>query len=368
MNGSLPCETGRVLLISFCPLDRIGGGEAYTLATVRALLSAGCDVALASPTTALPVSPGLHERQAASFIFTTFNTGQITSETLAWNELLPRIAEVDIVWVHQYQACDHVFDVVGAAACDQRVCFTSLGLEPRREVFARLFQPSDRHHFVEISDYAASRSKRFSRSAAGVPAAIWDHTIKPPTTARRRFCAIGRVLPHKGFEVSIAALPPGAGLDVVGPLASDSPYCAHLRRSTGAKDVVFHDAVAASERDDLTRNAVAVVASSTHRLFDGTMIEQPELLGLVLLESVALGTIPIASDIPSFREIMRQLGLVDWLYPERDDAALRSLMTRCRDLSPSDYARTIAPAQSLLRRHFLWDNYWSRVTQQWRSP
>ena len=55
---------------------------------------------------------------------------------------------------------------------------------------------------------------------------------------------------------------------------------------------------------------------------------------MVILEAVAVGTLPIVSDIPSFREIMEELSLADWIYPQRDAAALAALLARVRDLQP----------------------------------
>ena len=360
--------TYRILLISFCPLDRIGGGETYTLETTRSILTTGAEVRLASPVGPLATNPSFAERRATPFLLTRFIAGAPCSQRLAWREILEQVCEVDAVWVHQYLACDHVFDMIGATACDQHLLLTSLGLEPRRTVFGGLFQPSPRHRCVEISEYAARRSRPFDRHARGVSAGIWAAAIRPPETQRDRFCALGRVLPHKGFEVTIAALPAGSGLDVLGPLDRDAPYGDHLRQTARGRDVQFHGAVPLPTRDTTLRHARAVVASSTHRLFDGTVIEQPELLGLVLLESLALGTLPIASDIPSFREIMEQLGLEAWLYPERDTSALAETLRRCLELSPTAYTELIQVAQERLRRSFLWDDYWGRVCAAWQSP
>jgi glycosyltransferase involved in cell wall biosynthesis len=81
------------------------------------------------------------------------------------------------------------------------------------------------------------------------------------------------------------------------------------------------------------------------------------LLGLVILEAVALGTLPIVSDIPPFLEIMRRLGLGDFVYPEGDRQALRSLLMRHRLMGDSDYFQIWSQAREKLIAHYLWDDF-----------
>ncbi|GIW96692.1 MAG: hypothetical protein KatS3mg111_0025 [Pirellulaceae bacterium] len=114
-------------------------------------------------------------------------------------------------------------------------------------------------------------------------------------------------------------------------------------------------------RQNLVAAADVLIASSCHRLYNDKRIEQAELFGLVLLEAVASGTLVVASDIPSFREVMTTLELSDFLYEERNAQQLRQLLEWMERMPSGERSERLTNAQQRLREHYLWDDYWSRI-------
>jgi glycosyltransferase involved in cell wall biosynthesis len=270
----------------------------------------------------------------------------------------------DHVWVHQYLASELVFDVIASTASDQSLLFTSLGFELIRPVFADVYQPCAGQHFVEISAYAASRAATFARNATWMHAAIWRGEIRPLHTAnlrRREYVALGRVLPHKGLETTIGAVGGDDVLHVVGP-TPDEEYADFLRERARGKQVHFHGRLPRAEVQALIAETNGLVAASTHHLFDGRHIEQPELLGLVLCEALRDGTLPVSSNVPAFTEVMGAVGLSDWTFPEGNSDALRADMRRLALMGADERRERLESARAALLKNFAWDDYWPRVT------
>lgn len=114
---------------------------------------------------------------------------------------------------------------------------------------------------------------------------------------------VGRILPHKGVDRIIAALPPELHLVVVGRVY-DEAYHALLREMAAGKDVRF-----VNDADDaallaLYRRAAVLVQASTPRDIYGRVIEKPELMGLTTLEAMSCGLPAIVSDAGSLPELV----------------------------------------------------------------
>ncbi len=350
-----------VALVSLLPLDVTGGGELYSVETAQAIAAAGEPVRLAAPVDVPPPGADLAARLASPFIWTN-PADEDTPEVLAWRDVLMRLADHDHVWVHQYLAADLVFDVIAATASDQRLLFTSLGFEPVRPLFADLYQCCAGHHFVEISAYAAGRAAAYAPTATWAHAAVWRRDCRPLASSppRREFLALGRVLPHKGLETTIDALTTDDTLHVVGP-SPDEAYVSFLRERARGKRVQFHGCLPRPAVQQLFDGTTGLISASTHQLFDGRRIDQPELLGLVLCEALRDGTLPVSSDVPAFREVMGVLGLAQWTFPEGDAAALRLRMARLSTLPSDQRHDALVAARTALCARLAWDDYWPRV-------
>ncbi|MDQ6664559.1 MAG: glycosyltransferase [Acidobacteriota bacterium] len=355
----------RVCLISLLPLAATGGGERYSLGAAASVAAAGDECFVFSPEALCPPQAPLPRRLAARFVEVTPTPPHRRIRALDFRAVLDRIAVADIVLLHQFLTADLAFDVIANSGGSQILLFTTLGNEPLRALFQELYQPSPSHFFVEISRFAAERSRVFSPRAMAVSGGIWreDLRLAPPAAqSADRVCAVGRVLPHKGFEVTIDALPPGTRLSIVGPHDPASPYVEFLRGRAVGKPVEFLGRIDDPDRERILSSCRILVASSSTTLYTGEVLEQAELLGLVIFEALAQCCLPIASALPPFVEAMRNLGLGDWVYPQRDIAKLGELLRAAQALGSSEFLRIIDDARAELPRHYEWDTYWTRVT------
>jgi len=114
---------------------------------------------------------------------------------------------------------------------------------------------------------------------------------------------VSRIMPHKGIDRVIAALPPGLRLVVAGRVYHPD-YYARLQQMAQGKDVTFiHDA----DDDallDLYRSAGLFVQASTARDIYGNTVAKPELMGLTTLEAMACGLPAAVSDTGSLAELV----------------------------------------------------------------
>jgi glycosyltransferase involved in cell wall biosynthesis len=352
-----------VALVSLFPLETTGGGELYTIETAQSIVASGVPVTIAAPIEIPAPRADLAARLESKFICADA-ASDAAPEVVTWADLLTRLTHHDHVWVHQYLASDLVFDVISSTASDQQLLFTSLGFEPIRALFADIYQPSGRHLIVEISEYAARRAAGYARNATWMHAAIWRRECRPLDAATRRareYLALGRVLPHKGLETTIDALSPDEALHIVGP-SLDETYAAFLRERAAGKRVHFHGCLPRPDVQRLITEASGLISASTHHLFDGRRIDQPELLGLVLCEALRDGTLPVASDVPAFVEVMGAVGLGDWTFREGDAPALRRHMQRLATMGDEERGERLQAARAALLARFAWDDYWPRVS------
>ena len=358
-------------LISMLPLDVVGGGERFTINACVAAGRGGDPADLWGAGRPLPPLAGHGERMQFPFHrLDCRRGGTAVLETVPLRELLRRQADYDLVQVHQHLANVASIDVLANASPWQRVLLTSHGAEPVADLFAKAFEPHAGVEAVEVSRYATERSRDRGIPARNVSAGIWDAEIAPPRPPLRlagplRALAVGRLLPHKGFEVAVdavAGLGRSARLTVVGPSGGDAAYERHLRhRAAGAGNVRLAGYLPEADRRATIAACDVLLANSSHRFYCGKIVDQVELFGLVILEGLAAGLLPIASDIPAFREIAETLGLEAWLYPERDTAALRGLLAAAADLAAEGRAALVAEAVARMRAAYLWDDYWTRA-------
>ena len=130
---------------------------------------------------------------------------------------------------------------------------------------------------------------------------------------------------HKGIDNLVKAVD-GTGLDVVGRVY-DERYGDLLRRLAAGKDVRFTHGATDEDVARAYRNALVTVLPSVYRdCFGGTQ-SMPELLGRVLLESMACGTPVICTGVGGMPEIVRD-GENGFVVPPNDPGALRAAIGR----------------------------------------
>lgn len=166
------------------------------------------------------------------------------------------------------------------------------------------------------------------------------------------FLFIGRVVPHKGVDLLLRALPPGNSLRIVGR-APDREYATELQRIIERRDIDVDFVLDAADSDVLAAlDATAYLVLPTKKAVDGKSIRRPELLGLVLLEAFARGVPTIASDAGALAEVQRLAGLPT--FPAGDaDSLERMLRTVPLERSSIEYGQMTRRAERA-GRTFSW--------------
>lgn len=138
----------------------------------------------------------------------------------------------------------------------------------------------------------------------GVDGSLFTPPAEGTRPPRDRVLYVGRLLPHKGIDGLIEAMPPGLPLTVCGRPYHE-PYFRKLQDLARHKLVEFVTDADDSRILDLYRRAWVNVLPSVYRDCYGATHGAPELMGFTLLEAMACGTPAICSDVAAMPEFVR---------------------------------------------------------------
>jgi glycosyltransferase involved in cell wall biosynthesis len=182
------------------------------------------------------------------------------------------------------------------------------------------------HAHLHISEYSRrvhgqTEDPRSHVILGGVDAAKFSPGGFEETSERRGGALyVGRLLPHKGVDDLIRALPQGMSLEVIGQ-PYGAAYVRELKSLAEGRRVTFrHDC------DDAAlvaayRAALCVVLPSVYRDMYGHETRVPELLGQTLLEGMACGAPAVCTNVASLPEVVED-GVNGFVVPPNDPAAL----------------------------------------------
>jgi glycosyltransferase involved in cell wall biosynthesis len=207
---------------------------------------------------------------------------------------------------------------------------------------------------LHLSDYSLRISGHEAKPWARVISGGVDvHRFRPDEPARRSSTPIfvGRLLPHKGVDDLIAALPPNMALKIIGP-RNDTGTIEALRSRVGERTVTFcHDV------DDSTlvteyRRALCLVLPSVYRAANGAETRVPELLGQTLLEAMACRTPVICTSVASMPEVVED-GVNGFVVPPNDPVTLGRRLQWLVE-HPKEAASMGAEGRRLVVERFQW--------------
>lgn len=332
----------------FGPSGTLGGAERYAVSSAAA--AAAADPGLRVELLGVAADPAAPAEGVVHGV--PFRTVAATGRAHHWQDtlslgLLGALDGADVVHVHQAFTRFGQATVTLAALAGAAVALTDHGgptLPPFQQ--AELARLADLQ--IAYSDFG--RSLLPPGPALTIPGGVdLDRFSPPPTTPdRRRFLVVGRVLPHKGVERVIAALPAGAGLTIVGP-AEDPEYLGVVQAAAAGRDVIVRTDADDGELAQLYRSAIATVLASRYVDHLGRRYVAPELMGLVLLEAKACGTPVVASNVGALPEYVEHD--VDGLI-FRDDAELAEHLGRLA-ADPQLVERLGAGARATVAHHGL---------------
>jgi glycosyltransferase involved in cell wall biosynthesis len=174
---------------------------------------------------------------------------------------------------------------------------------------------------------------------------------------RREVVYVGRLLPHKGIDVLIEAMPPDVPLRVCGRTL-DPAYRELLGRLAHGKQVIFEESPTDAQVLDAYRRARVAVLPSVEHSPHRDVAPKSELLGLVLLEAMACGTPVVCARTGPMPEIVRE-GETGYVVPPNDAGALGQRIRELLDGGRRWDAMSEAGAAWVRSEHT-----WDRVAQR----
>lgn len=283
----------------------LGGGERYphTLAAGVSEASQGsCVIDLISygpRAFRRELSPGVSLR-----ILPTSGGPEHPLDAISW-EIPQAVTEFDLI--HAHQIFTRSTELVALCARQRGIplVFTDHGgTSSELGHQAELLELADR--LICQSDFAASHLKcrrPIDVVKGGVDTRFFTPAEEPPERGYVLF--VGRLLPHKGVDSLIQAVPPELPLKLCGrPYHPD--FHKYLQSLARGKRVEFITAADDFALRDLYRNAWVNVLPSVYRDHYGTDHLMPELMGFTLLEAMSCGTPAVCTRVGGMPEFIRE--------------------------------------------------------------
>ena len=306
----------------------VGGGERYPLGLAEAM-------AELVPTTFVSFGPRRQSLQRGKLGVEIYRAARYVDD-VRWDPIsfayLPTLKRADVVHCHQYRTA-----ITSMTLAVSRIRRTPSFVTDHGGVSSR-FQ----HLPLEGLVNAFLPVSEFSRQTLPGPApvvlggAVDSRFLEDHHEPKHRSVLfVGRLLPHKGIDYLIDAMDPRTRLDVMGRVC-DEEYLHRLLRLASGKDVHFH-----TNADDQAiirayRRAAVTVLPSVYEDCAGRTYSAPELLGLVLIESMACGTPVICTRVGGMPEVVQDGRTGFIVEPNRTDALRDRIQLILGDSSRAD--------------------------------
>ncbi len=273
--------------------------------------------------------------------------------------VLRELWNAEIVHCHQAHILGSSLTALFCLITGRRVFVTDLG-GGGWDISAYVSTDRWYHAHLHLSDYSrvgyGHRNKAFAHV---ISAGVDNDKFSPdPSVARSGgVLYVGRILPHKGIDVLIRAIPPDLPLQIVGR-ESEAVYCEDLRRLGAGKQVSIRLDYDDNQLIEAYRSALCVVLPSVERTMYGAPAVSSELLGQTLLEGMACGVPVIGSSVGGIPEVIIE-GVTGFLTRPGDVHALAGRIHWLRE-HPIEAAKMGAAGRQFVLQKFTWP----RVVQQ----
>ena len=362
MPAPSPLRIAHVVPALFGKDGVYGGGERYALELARAM-------AEVTPTSLITFGKNPRSEQRGAL-----QVEVLHNYSSRWNnpinpKLLLLMRRFDVVHVHQTHTWPaSMAAVLGKLAGKPKVFTSDLGGGGR-----------SLQHYLDITGWYASHLhiSRYSRhihghdgfsNAAVIYGGVDTEFFSPdPSVVRQREVVfVGRVLPHKGVDVLIDAMPADLPLRIVGRTHGTPPqYLALLKQKAQGKKVIFDEGVEDADLVNVYRRALCVVLPSVYKTALGDTTKVPELLGQTVIEAMACGTPVISSDAASLPEVVED-GVTGFTARVSDVKDLAAAITKlAEDGALRD--RMGAAGRERVLTHFTWTATVNRCLMHYRA-
>lgn len=269
--------------------------------------------------------------------------------------LIRELRNSDVIHCHQLHIVATTAAAFFARATKKRVFVTDLG-GGAGGIMSALDTESWFDAHLHISSYSEMIAKHRPLTRSEVILGGVDTDRFVPGNGENGSGAVlfvGRILPHKGIDVLIRALPRGMSLDIVGR-AYHQRYLDDLHKLAVDKRVRFITDVSDNDLVATYQRASCVVLPSVFETMYGEVTLVPELLGQTLLEGMACGRPVICSDVASMPEIVTD-NETGFVVTGGDVDALRRKLEWIRDHS-ADAEEMGKKGRARVLREFQWSD------------
>jgi len=331
-----------------------GGGERYALELARAL-------ARRTPTRLLSFGPRRRRETDGPLAISVH-------EPLCWVRgmrnnpfslgFLAELTEVDVIHCVAWNTLVTDLAVLFAKTTGRKVFVTDVGGGASVTLANRLPIARWVDRFLLIAEEGGAQFLAHRERWSILFAGIDTERFQPGDGLQRAgVLYVGRLLPHKGIDVLIAAMDPGVPLRIVGRRYHDE-YFALLQRLAVGKDVTFVTGATDEQILSFYQSAAVAVLPSVNRTVYGDTTALPELLGFTAMEAMACGAPVVVSRVGGMHHVVDD-GVTGYLVPPSDPEALRDRLQLLLG-DPELAADMGRAARRRIANLFTWD----RVTER----
>jgi glycosyltransferase involved in cell wall biosynthesis len=348
MMPALPPRRLRVLHASptwFAAESTLGGGERWVDNVMHALDAGAPEVEQAM--VAIGTKPGtMLRRHAIVRILANERKAASPMEAIS-SHLWSEFEGFDVVHVHQSLTDFGAYAACAAASLGKTVLLTDLG-GGANPIMTQRGGLAIGDGVVSISRFA---HRAVAASSGDLPTMVLSGPVdtdafRPsdhPPDEPAAIC-VSRVMPHKGIDRIIRALPAGLKLRVVGRVYHDE-YRALLGSLAVGKNVEFIHEARDEELVSLYQRSTVFVQASTTRDIYGAVVPKTELMGLTTLEAMACGLpVIVSADGGSLPELVTD-SRFGYIFSDEFDLSLR-LKQHQAGAWPEPGARVMARAHA----------------------
>lgn len=212
----------------------------------------------------------------------------------------------DIIHIHQSLTGFGAYSTIVAAELQKILVMTDLGGGSSRSMLSSGLKLAD--GVLSISQYAkrlieSSVTGKHLALSGPIDTDVFCQQAVDKDANFQCLC-VSRLLPHKGIDQVIRALPDGLGLKVVGQVY-DERYFELLKSLAASKNVKFITDASDKSLVDLYNKATVFIQASVSKDVYGNRVPKSELMGLTTLEALACGTPSIVCNTGSLPELVK---------------------------------------------------------------
>jgi glycosyltransferase involved in cell wall biosynthesis len=289
------------------------------------------------------------------------------SNPIAIRPLLSLLRNADVVHCHQQYVTSSSLAALFCRLTGRRVFVSELG-GGGWDISSYISTDSWYHGHLHISQYSRKMFKQeHARNAHVIFGGVDLRKFSPDQSVpkSKTVLFVGRLLPHKGINYLIEALPRDMCLEMIGQ-PYDGKFFAELQRLSAGKNVVFRHDCTDDQLVNAYRRSLCVVLPSVYKNLYGGTTNVPELLGQTLLEGMACGIPAICSDVASMPEIVED-GVSGFVVPPNDPKSLREKLVWLRD-NPESAAQMGRRGSQRVTERFNWSAVVQSCLKIYKSP